>query len=175
MSDADAFSGIDRALETFLLVLVLLWTVYVLVESFGFEQFFAWVLPVLAGIPLLALVLIQLSSLYLDGVQSALRWVRLDESTNIAEADRASSGRDAVVFIAAVLGYVAVAMVAGFFLAIPVFLFGFFYLYDSFDWKRSVLVTVAVWFTTSFVFGTVFAVPGVNFGPFSAFELGLFS
>lgn len=165
---------LDTVIESLFLLALLIWTAYVLSDAFAMEEHFARFLPLVVAVPMLLVTVIQVLSLLSTSLEAVLSRIRLDDTDNIDEADPVSSGRDVSIFIALTLVYVVLAQVVGFFLAMPLFLFTYFHAYDSFHWKRSAAITVAVWFTVSFVFGTVFAVPGLDFGPFSAVDLDLF-
>lgn len=165
---------VDRVLEGSLLGLILIWGVYILVESYTYDAIFAWLFPTLVAIPLVILITIQVISWRSAKLQSYLYSIKIDTSININDVAKSADTYYVLIIFITTISYVILATLVGFFYAMPAFLFLFFYLLDCYDLKRSVWITFLIWFTVSFLFGSVFNVPGVDFGPFSRFDLGIF-
>lgn len=164
---------VDRTLEGILLGLILAWGSFVVVESIQYEPFYAWLFPIIVSVPLVLIVVIQLSSWYSDRIRQLLNRVKLDQSVNIANVDQPLSVWETSLFIVTTILYITVAILVGFFYAMPVYLYTYFRLYDCYTPARAVALTLVIWFVISFLFGTLFSVPSVEFGPFSRIEIGI--
>lgn len=158
-----------RLPENVFLLAIVAWAAYVLVEAARYESLLAWAFPAIVTVPLVVLCVAKLAHNLTDS--DALGRVMFQDTET---GDRPGTRHEAALFVGTIALYLALATLLNFFLAMPVFLFAFFRGFALYSTLRSAVTAFVIWVFVSFVFGTVFAVSGVSFGPFSWFELGLF-
>jgi len=170
----DIHSRNDLILEVILLGLILIWAIYILIKSYNFEPIFAWLFPTIVAVPLVLLIVIELISQPYERIDSILTRIKIDTTLNIDGVSHRAEPRNVAIFVLTTVGYAIIATFIGFFYAMPIFLIAYLYLLNCYSFRKSILISILVWFCVSFLFGTFFDVPGVDFGPFSNIDLGIF-
>lgn len=160
--------NVDARFELGFLGAVVLWCLYMITDMVTFDDFLAWFLPAITVVGMGAFIAVRCYSLLVAGT------VYQPEDDDTKTFDRRATTSGIVVSLSLILGYMLLAWLIGFFFAMPIFLVAFFYVYDLYPPARLAVVTLIVWLGTSFLFGTVFGIPGLDLGPFSALDLGLF-
>lgn len=160
----------QRLVENLFVGAILLWGVYVLAESFTYDNFLAWSFPVMVAVPMVVLCVLKIAH-NVTSHEVLDRFIYHDVSTE----DRAGSLSELAIVSAAMAVYIALIITVGFFLAMPVFLFLFFRGFGLYSTPKAVGLTIVVWLSIAFLFGSVFNVSGVFLGPFSEFDVGLFN
>jgi len=159
---------LSNYVEGLFLAVSSVWALYVIADSLTFEALLPAILP-LASVGLL-LVFIAIRVYVI---------VRAGDVYDIAEDDAktyetGASTRQVLLCLGLIVSYAVLALTIGFFWAMPVFLLGFFIVYDLYSGLRLVTVVLLLWVGTSVLFGVVFNISSVDLGPFSAISFELF-